>query len=61
MEKRLFTILNVLEDGTGKVDAGLGKDIQIGKTVTIASTDCVVVPNKEGEKIDINFNIVLPK
>lgn len=45
------TFLNVLEDGTGKVDAGLGKDIQIGGTVTIASPDCVVVPNKEDEKV----------
>lgn len=45
------TFLEVSKDGTGKVDAGLGKDIQKGGTVTFAVPDCVVIPDQTGEKI----------
>lgn len=45
------TFLEVLDEGEGKVDAGLGKDIQKGGTVTFAEPDCVVIANQTEEAI----------
>jgi alkyl sulfatase BDS1-like metallo-beta-lactamase superfamily hydrolase len=39
------SFLPVLINGTGKVDAGLGKDLQQGGTVSFAEPNCTIIPN----------------
>lgn len=48
------TFLTVEKDGTGKVDAGLGKDIQAGGTVGFAIPDCVVIPNQMEKEVQLD-------
>lgn len=44
------TLLAVRGDGKGKIDAGLGKDIQQGGTVSFQTPDITVVPNPKDDK-----------
>ena len=44
------TLLAVRGDGKGKIDAGLGKDIQQGGTVSFQTPDITIVPNPKDDK-----------